>query len=87
MKVLGTDAYFGWPSASPGQIPVWIVLSLLHQAPLAMLVACGSPLSGQELKGLHSLLSHPGPSLCYVPRYLLGREEVSRKMNRNPWND
>lgn len=46
-----------------------------------------SLLSGQELEGQGSHLSRPGPSLCYVPRYVVGREEVSRKMNRNPWND
>lgn len=43
-----------------------------------------SLLSGQELESLSSILSCPGPSLCYVPRYALEREEeVSRKANRN----
>lgn len=87
MKVLGIDWYFGWPGSSPGHISVWI--SCLHQA-LAISVACGlgefrimSLLSGQELESLGSILSCPGPSLCYVPRCALERDEVSRKTNRN----
>lgn len=43
-----------------------------------------SLLSGQEFESLGSILSCPGPSLCYIPRYALERDEVSRKMNRNP---
>lgn len=42
-----------------------------------------SLLSGQELETLGSILSCPGPSLCYVPRCALERDEVSRKTNRN----
>lgn len=42
-----------------------------------------SLLSGQELESLGSILSCPGPSLCYVPGYALERDEVSRKMSRN----
>lgn len=43
-----------------------------------------SLLSGQALESLGSILSCPGPPLYYDPRYALERDEVSRKMNRNP---
>lgn len=41
MKVLGTCAYFDWLRASLVQIPMWMVLSCLHQARLAVSVSWG----------------------------------------------
>jgi len=50
MEVLGTDVHFVWLGASPGRIPVWIVISCLHWPPLARSVACGVGRSGWWLR-------------------------------------